>query len=150
MDLSDTHRPTAQPTLSPMRRNTFALILKLMALIRKSISNADRPGYLYDFREMRGEFKLGRSGNLAKRIRDWERDCHNAHQLWYDSVYCLHVHRAESIAHLLLEIFCVDRPMHLCPTCGRRHREKFRLWGTDLVIRRRILRIMHIAGSLSQ
>lgn len=71
--------------------------------------------------------------------------------------YILYLRGTESIAHILLELQCVDRPRHLCLTCtlnslfpsirscipgGQRHREKFVFNDNQDIVSQRVRRII--------
>ncbi|KAE9391353.1 hypothetical protein BT96DRAFT_945428 [Gymnopus androsaceus JB14] len=52
---------------------------------------------------------------------------HNT-RVWYNPIWCPNSHCAgaiEAITHILLEMRCVNRPKHICFTCGKCHCEKF-------------------------
>lgn len=115
-----------------MRRSYRILRERLSARIAKAVSPADGPGYIYHYFNSWFSIKVGRSVNVARRRREWDRVCWNPLRKWKTAIWCSNAHRAgkdfqrnlrftlrsaESIAHILLEQACVDRPSQICATC---------------------------------
>ncbi|KAE9388977.1 hypothetical protein BT96DRAFT_1003702 [Gymnopus androsaceus JB14] len=90
-----------------MKRSREFLKRRLEVLKARPISAADGPGFLYPFFETDYMVKVGTTGVVRS------------------DMPCPNSHRAEAIAHILLEMRCLDRPKRVCLTCGKRHREKF-------------------------
>ncbi|KAF5351278.1 hypothetical protein D9757_014546 [Collybiopsis confluens] len=97
----------------------------------KAVSRVDRPGWIYVFRE-RDLWKVGRTNNRSRRVREWRRVCPVRERQWVpQSVWTPFANRTEFLIHLAIERVCVSRPRFRCHECGKVHREKFYL-GDDL------------------
>ncbi|KAE9394033.1 hypothetical protein BT96DRAFT_998861 [Gymnopus androsaceus JB14] len=131
-----------------MKRSREFLKRRLEVLKARPISAADGPGFLYPFFETDYMVKVGTTVNPCQRKRQWNTDCYNPLRVWYDPIPCPNSHRAEAIAHILLEMRCLDRPKRACLTCGKRHREKFTFNGTRQEILRRVRRVLLRAISM--
>lgn len=94
------------------------------------ISAADRPGWIYIFCEGNGVFKVGRTENLERRMREWDRDCPGTAKIWLGAFWSSLAHItgtflflntrfilsivAEKLVHLQLELQCDIRPRYRC------------------------------------
>ncbi|KAJ3765768.1 hypothetical protein FB446DRAFT_709195 [Lentinula raphanica] len=92
---------------------------KLRALLafRRSrpTSRADGPGFLYCFLDNGVFWKSGMMNNIARRRREWDRNCPCPTRRWLVFVAVARRRRAEALAHLILERLCLDRPQTYCP-----------------------------------
>lgn len=156
-----------------MKRSIQFLQRPLDALLARPISLSDRSGYLYNFFETNNEVKVGRSIDPARRQLQWDAECPNPYRVWDKPIWCPYANRAgrlplnlisfhspaiESIAHILLELHCLDRPRYRCSTCrwiliplsffyscipgNKQHREIFTFHGRREVISRRVRRVL--------
>ncbi|KAJ3876915.1 hypothetical protein F5051DRAFT_429410 [Lentinula edodes] len=80
---------------------------------RRAISDADGEGYLYAYVDS-NEVKMGMTKNFNRRKEEWDKNCPHAGRIWFPPVRVDNRRRAESLAHLLLEMECVDRPHVYC------------------------------------
>ncbi|KAJ3829002.1 hypothetical protein F5880DRAFT_1657692 [Lentinula raphanica] len=91
---------------------------RLAALYKKRksqpISPADGWGVLYAYLDNGVDFKVGMTSNFARRRREWDRQCPCPTRIWMDTLPVAHRRRAESLAHLLIEGICTDRPRKHC------------------------------------
>ncbi|KAJ3963287.1 hypothetical protein EV361DRAFT_957258 [Lentinula raphanica] len=110
----------------------------------RSVSLADGPGYLYAFLDGR-QWKIGMARNFARRKAEWNRQCPYPKRRWMHPIWVARRRRAESLAHILLELVCIDRPREFCHHCWKTHFEKFvfhanRSFAWKKIIRPRLLR----------
>ncbi|KAJ3765035.1 hypothetical protein FB446DRAFT_795459 [Lentinula raphanica] len=102
---------------------------QLAALYKKRksqpISPANGCGVLYTYLDNGVDFKVGMTSNFAHRRREWDHQCPCPTRIWMDTLPVAHRRRAESLAHLLIEGICTDRPRKHCPKCKRHHQEIF-------------------------
>ncbi|KAJ3875419.1 hypothetical protein F5051DRAFT_430587 [Lentinula edodes] len=91
---------------------------------RRTISDTDGQGYLYAYVDS-NEVKVGMTKNFNHRKEEWDRNCPYAGRIWLPPLRVANRRRAESLAHLLLEMACTDRPRMYCQNCHRTHVEKF-------------------------
>jgi len=87
-------------------------------------------GFIYMFRYagLSGHLKIGRSGDIHKRLLEWNRQCKRDHELLkpsYDSelVKVPHVNRVEKLVHAELQEF--RKSTKTCTGCGKKHDEWF-------------------------
>ncbi|KAJ3712735.1 hypothetical protein DFJ43DRAFT_1035483 [Lentinula guzmanii] len=128
------------------RRPTLKL-RALYALRRaRATSLADGPGYLYAFVDCSRYWKLGMTSDFDRRKAQWDNECPCAHRRWLPPIRVTRRRRAESLAHLLLEMRSMDRPKRYCAHCRRTHIEIFVFrghwnWTWRIVIRPLLLRV---------
>ncbi|KAJ3753896.1 hypothetical protein EV360DRAFT_74144 [Lentinula raphanica] len=91
----------------------------------RSTSRADGPGYIYAFVDRGRRFKIGMTKNFAQRRAQWDRQCPSPTRRWFPPIAVKRRRRAESLAHLLLEYHCADRPKIRCAHCQKKHAEVF-------------------------
>ncbi|KAJ3755277.1 hypothetical protein EV360DRAFT_72990 [Lentinula raphanica] len=91
----------------------------------RSTSPADGPGFLYIFIDNGTRWKVGMSNNFRRRKAEWNRQCPCPNRVWMKPIAVRRRRRAEALAHLMLEIACLDRPFIYCPNCRKVHREIF-------------------------
>ncbi|KAJ3817569.1 hypothetical protein EV361DRAFT_871176 [Lentinula raphanica] len=91
----------------------------------RSTSLADGPGYLYAYLDDGRRWKIGMSRNFVRRKKEWNRQCSSSDRIWMLPIAVPRRRRAESLAHLLLELCCSDRPRIYCPRCRKTHMEVF-------------------------
>ncbi|KAJ3893465.1 hypothetical protein GG344DRAFT_63701 [Lentinula edodes] len=92
------------------------------------ISDADGPGYLYAY--VKGDFwKVGMSHDFAQHQEEWDKECPCPWRAWFLPIRVANRRRAESLAHLLLEMECLDRPQIYCQNCQQVHIKKFVFYG---------------------
>ncbi|KAJ3720650.1 hypothetical protein C8R42DRAFT_643035 [Lentinula raphanica] len=91
----------------------------------RSISPADGRGFLYAYLDDGVDWKVGMSNNFARRRREWDRQCPCPTRIWMEPLPVAKRRRAESLAHLLIEGICTDRPRKHCAKCRRHHQEIF-------------------------
>ncbi|KAJ3803572.1 hypothetical protein F5876DRAFT_54307 [Lentinula aff. lateritia] len=77
-------------------------------------SFADGPGWIYIFLEGNVTYKVGRTNNVSRRIREWKRSCHTSPKTWLAAIWTPYAHRTERLVHLALEAICNSRPRVLC------------------------------------
>ncbi|KAF5357522.1 hypothetical protein D9757_013062 [Collybiopsis confluens] len=111
------------------RRSEAALEDLWEIAARKKLSSADAPGLIYVFRDEE-LWKAGRTNNIKRRIREWERDCPAFDREWIGWRWTPYANRTEYLVHLALERICVGRPRFQC-NCGRVHVEKFDFGGAS-------------------
>ncbi|KAJ3771804.1 hypothetical protein FB446DRAFT_704364 [Lentinula raphanica] len=107
------------------RRPTPKLCALFASRRSRSTSRADGPGYLYAFLDNGQFWKIGMSNDIGRRRREWDRNCPCPTRRWLVVVAVARRRRAETLAHLLLERHCYDRPRIHCPRCRKTHREVF-------------------------
>ncbi|KAJ3886496.1 hypothetical protein GG344DRAFT_69627 [Lentinula edodes] len=91
--------------------------LRALYFFRKSRpkSAADGLGVLYAFVDHGGTlWKVGHTNNFPRRQAEWDKQCPCPDRVWLPPVPVPQRRRAESLAHLLLEIVCQDRPRTYC------------------------------------
>ncbi|KAJ3726501.1 hypothetical protein DFJ43DRAFT_1041312 [Lentinula guzmanii] len=130
----------------PTRRPTHNLRALYASRRARATSLADRPGFLYMFVDRGRYWKLGMTSNFERRKAQWDNECPCAHRRWLPPIRVTRRRRAESLAHLLLEMRSMDRPKRYCAHCRRTHIEIFvfrgnwnRTW--RIVIRPLLLRV---------
>ncbi|KAJ3926862.1 MAG: hypothetical protein NXY57DRAFT_1042906, partial [Lentinula lateritia] len=107
-----------------MRQSSEELQQRYIMREIRVISNADGPGYLYAYVDG-NIWKVGMSNDFVHHKEEWDKDCPCPWRIWFPPTLVANRRRAESLAHLLLEIQCLDRPRTYCPSCQRAHFEKF-------------------------
>ncbi|KAJ3849748.1 hypothetical protein EV368DRAFT_67186 [Lentinula lateritia] len=65
---------------------------------------SDGPGWIYVYIDNGNEFKIGMTKNFERRQREWDRNCPCLNRIWFKPVPAANRRRAESVAHILLEI----------------------------------------------
>ncbi|KAJ3766714.1 hypothetical protein FB446DRAFT_708397 [Lentinula raphanica] len=86
-------------------RRSSRLLRALYAIRRsRSTSRADGPGYLYAFNDRGGLWKIGMSNNFVRRKAEWDRRCPSSTRIWMPPIAVARRRRAETLAHLLLEM----------------------------------------------
>ncbi|KAJ3751469.1 hypothetical protein DFH05DRAFT_1570344 [Lentinula detonsa] len=115
------------------RRSFPYLIRAWRRSIDNPISVADRPGWIYIFYEGGGVYKVGRTEDLARRMREWDRDCPGTSKVWIGAFWTPLAHLTEKLVHLEFEAQCAFRPRYTC-SCGRVHLEKFIFWGSPEIV----------------
>ncbi|KAJ3873352.1 hypothetical protein F5051DRAFT_432252 [Lentinula edodes] len=82
---------------------------------RRLISLPDGRGWLYAYLDGGVEWKIGMSKDLVRRRRDWEKRCPRRNRKWFPPVPVANRRRAESLAHILLELqlSSAHREVHL-------------------------------------
>ncbi|KAJ3717344.1 hypothetical protein C8R42DRAFT_644601 [Lentinula raphanica] len=110
-----------------MANRRSSRLLRALYAIRclRSTSGADGPGYLYAFNDRGGLWKIGMSNNFVRRKAEWDRWCPSSTRRWMPPIAVARRRRAETLAHLLLEMRCSDRPRIRCFRCQRTHIEIF-------------------------
>ncbi|KAJ4468440.1 hypothetical protein C8J55DRAFT_492438 [Lentinula edodes] len=111
-----------------MRRSFENLQRRFGLREMRGISDADGEGYLYAYVDSDG-WKIGMSNNFVRRQKEWDKDCPSPWRIWLPPIQVANRRRAETLAHLLLEMACVDRPRIYCQNCQRAHIEKFVFYG---------------------
>ncbi|KAJ3848188.1 hypothetical protein EV368DRAFT_68487 [Lentinula lateritia] len=86
--------------------------------------DADGQGYLYAYVED-DEWKVGLTNNFVRRQEEWNKGCPCPWRIWLLPIRVANRWRAEALAHLLLEMECLDRLRTYCRCCRRTHIEKF-------------------------
>ncbi|KAJ3764605.1 hypothetical protein FB446DRAFT_795959 [Lentinula raphanica] len=107
------------------RRSKPALLALFASRRSRPTSTADGPGCLYAFSDTAHKWKVGMTSNFARRKRQWDRQCPCPSRRWKDPIAVPRRRRAESLAHLLLELKCDDRPRNYCSHCRKIHCEVF-------------------------
>ncbi|KAH7881580.1 uncharacterized protein C8R40DRAFT_1164989 [Lentinula edodes] len=97
------------------------------------ISDADGEGYLYAYVHF-DMWKVGMLKNFIRRQEEWDRDCPDGWRIWLPPIRVANRRRAEAVAHLLLEMACIDRPRVYCYHCQRTHTEQFLFSGSWPVV----------------
>lgn len=95
-----------------MKRDYATLLRRLYVLLARPISIADRPGRLYHFSGNPFEYKVGRSGNIRARQRQWQRACPDPSRRWYSSITCAHSHRAGNSYFIVNLTLLNERRVH--------------------------------------
>ncbi|KAJ3715664.1 hypothetical protein C8R42DRAFT_638932 [Lentinula raphanica] len=98
----------------------------------RATSSADGPGYLYAFVDHGRRWKIGMSRDFERRKKEWDQWCPCEDRVWMDPIATTRRRRAESLAHLSLELECSQRPKDYCNNCRRKHIEIF-LFSDDWV-----------------
>ncbi|KAH7869965.1 uncharacterized protein C8R40DRAFT_1176078 [Lentinula edodes] len=101
-----------------MRRSFEELQWRYNKREMRRISDTDGEGYLYAFVHL-NVWKVGMSKDFIRRREEWDRDCPDSWRIWLPPIRVANRRRAESLAHLLLEMACIDRPRQ------RKHIEQF-------------------------
>ncbi|KAJ4466715.1 hypothetical protein C8R41DRAFT_871550 [Lentinula lateritia] len=107
-----------------MRRSFDELQQRFIKREMRAISDADAEGYLYAYIHF-AEWKVGSTKDFNRRREEWDRDCPDVWRIWLPPIWVAKRRRAESLAHLMLEMVCIDRPHAYCESCQRKHIEKF-------------------------
>ncbi|KAJ3911350.1 hypothetical protein F5877DRAFT_73254, partial [Lentinula edodes] len=107
-----------------MHRSFEELRRRYVMRATREISNADGQGYLYAYVED-DEWKVGLTNNFVRRQEEWNKGCPCPWRIWLLPIRVANRRRAEALAHLLLEMECLDRPRTYCRCCRRTHIEKF-------------------------
>lgn len=82
-------------TKSPlMKRSDRVLLQRLNARRARAVSLSDRSGFLYLFFDTPGELKVGRTGDVRRRRREWDVACWNPNRVWGGAIWCQYTHRA--------------------------------------------------------
>ncbi|KAJ3870957.1 hypothetical protein F5051DRAFT_434241 [Lentinula edodes] len=102
------------------RRPTQTLRSLYIRLLRRQISPSDGRGWLYAYLDGGTEWKIGMSKDFVRRRRDWDKQCPCPNRMWFSPVPVANRRRAESLAHIQLELECIDRPRRYCRSCARR------------------------------
>ncbi|KAJ3875406.1 glycosyl hydrolase family 76-domain-containing protein [Lentinula edodes] len=112
-----------------MRRSFEDLQRRFGLREMRGISDADGEGYLYAYVDSDG-WKIGMSNNFVRRQEEWDKDCPSPWRIWLPPIQVANRRRAETLAHLLLEMECVDRPRIYCQNCRptSAHRKIRFLW----------------------
>ncbi|KAJ3766949.1 hypothetical protein FB446DRAFT_708213 [Lentinula raphanica] len=109
-----------------MARRSHHQIFTLYAAHKsRSTSLSDGFGFLYAFVDRGHSWKIGMSNNFARRKREWDRQCPSSSRRWMPPIMVKRRRRAETLAHLLLELWCSDRPRIFCSRCRKIHVEIF-------------------------
>ncbi|KAJ3730391.1 hypothetical protein C8R42DRAFT_637153 [Lentinula raphanica] len=103
------------------------VILRALYAFRRArpTSSADGPGYLYAFVDKGRRWKIGMSRDFERRKREWDQQCPCDDRVWMVPIATTRRRRAESLAHLSLELECSERPKYYCSNCRRKHVEVF-------------------------
>ncbi|KAJ3772210.1 hypothetical protein FB446DRAFT_62858 [Lentinula raphanica] len=91
----------------------------------RQISDADGCGTLYAYLDNGIQWKVGMTIDFPRRKAEWDRECPCPRRIWMDPIPVAYRRRAESLAHLLIEDICTDRPRRYCVKCQRKHQEVF-------------------------
>ncbi|KAF5343285.1 hypothetical protein D9757_005318 [Collybiopsis confluens] len=113
------------PTINA-KRSTRKLNATWKKTLKRRLSKADRAGLIYVFYED-GLFKVGKTNDMRRRIREWDTTCPAKGRKWFGVFWTPFANRTESLVHILLEANCCCRPRFRCRNCGRVHIEKFKL-----------------------
>ncbi|KAJ3874103.1 hypothetical protein F5051DRAFT_443653 [Lentinula edodes] len=125
--------PILPPYPVPMRRSSGELQQRYDMQEIWVISDADGPGYLYAY--IKGDsWKVGMSHDFAQHQEEWDKECPCPWRAWFPPIRVANRRRAESLAHLLLEMECLDCPQIYCQNCQRVHIKKFVFYGPLHVI----------------
>ncbi|KAJ3963340.1 hypothetical protein EV361DRAFT_967699 [Lentinula raphanica] len=109
------------------RKRSSGVLRRLYATRRtRSTSIADGPGFLYAYIDHGRQWKVGMTCNFERRKMEWDRQCPSSKRRWMPPIAVLRRRRAETLAHLLLENRCSERPRIYCPRCRKTHIEIFR------------------------
>ncbi|KAJ3874714.1 hypothetical protein F5051DRAFT_431124 [Lentinula edodes] len=98
-------------------------------------SIADGPGFLYAFVDHGVFWKVGMSIDYDRRKAEWERQCPCPSRVWLPPMRVLRRRKSESLAHLLLELACFDRPRIHCFNCSKAHIEIFLIPGHCVILK---------------
>ncbi|KAJ3821424.1 kinase-like domain-containing protein, partial [Lentinula raphanica] len=131
----------------PMAKRVTPKLRALLSFRRsRPMSRADGPGFLYGFLDNGMFWKAGMTKNVARRRREWDRNCPCLTRRWLVFFAVPRRRRAEALAHLLLEQRCHDRPQIYC---RKVHREVFVFNGPWWFVRATIIRpVFALAGQL--
>lgn len=127
---------TPQTTLLPNftsyraeRSSDSELSEALRSKIQKNLSETDRnDGFIYIFWDQKhfGKVKIGRTNNLNRRLREWDRQCKTKHRYHRTQdgkpMTIPHVQRIEHLIHRELVNYRMKRA---CEACGTNHDEWF-------------------------
>ncbi|KAJ3925919.1 MAG: hypothetical protein NXY57DRAFT_1043704 [Lentinula lateritia] len=116
-----------------MRRSFEDLQQRFIKREVRGISDADADGYLYAYVHS-DEWKIGMTNDFSRRRDEWDRDCPDVWRIWLPPIRVANRRRSESLAHLLLEMACIDRPRAYCQSCQRTHNEIFVFAGSWPVV----------------
>ncbi|KAJ3870702.1 hypothetical protein F5051DRAFT_434436, partial [Lentinula edodes] len=127
MPIVGPHRPRSEDvdvagygqTLCPHPRTmAHRGIHQLQSLYRQRISRrispSDGPGWIYVYVDNGNEFKIGMTKNFERRQREWDRNCPCLNRIWFKPVPAANRRRAESVAHILLEIQLPGARREIC------------------------------------
>lgn len=110
----------------------------LLKIIAEPLKPTDlRPGFIYMFWDVGnfGKIKIGRTNDLGRRLKDWNRDCRREHAylpaiLRDELIKVPHVSRIERLIHIELK---EHRREAYCSSCRKHHREWFEVMDTMVV-----------------
>ncbi|KAJ3924851.1 MAG: hypothetical protein NXY57DRAFT_865626, partial [Lentinula lateritia] len=57
------------------------------------VSFADGPGWIYIFLEGNVTYKVGRTTNVLRRIREWKRSCPASPKTWLSAIWTPYAHQ---------------------------------------------------------
>ncbi|KAJ3753284.1 hypothetical protein EV360DRAFT_87930 [Lentinula raphanica] len=110
------------------------LVLRALYAFRRAraTSSADGQGYLYAYVDHGRRWKVGMARDFERRRKEWDQQCPCEDRIRMNPIATTRRRRAESLAHLSLELECSDRPKDYCGHCRRKHVEIF-LFSDDWV-----------------
>ncbi|KAJ3819177.1 hypothetical protein F5880DRAFT_1679100 [Lentinula raphanica] len=116
--------PSSQPDHPPFLTNTLnfplnQLILRALYAFRRAraTSSADGGGFLYAFVDHGYRWKVGMSPDFERSRKEWDQQCPCEDRIRMNPIATTRRRRAESLAHLSLELECSERPKDYCRHC---------------------------------
>ena len=129
---SDTWKQAHSPGFTayqPKCTKHTSISAALLKEIEKPLVSNQKDGFIYVFwdKEHFGKVKIGRTNNLERRLKEWDRDCKRTHMYHPISQSgelskIPHVNRIERLVHIELK---ECRKQRYCPSCKKNHQEWF-------------------------
>lgn len=122
---------------TPILSSTGAIADALRSAIGQPLTKQDlKKGFIYMFWDQQnfGMVKIGRTNNLERRLKEWNKECkvtHYYHHSQESKVQEIpHVSRIEKLMHIELGNF---RRKRKCNGCGRLHKEWFEIGAVQVL-----------------
>ncbi|KAJ3858632.1 hypothetical protein EV359DRAFT_87434 [Lentinula novae-zelandiae] len=88
----------------PGSQHSFLILHHTWDMVsNQPFSFADGPGWIYIFLEGNVTYKVGRTNNVSRRIREWKQSCHASPKTWLAAIWTPYAHQTERLVHLALE-----------------------------------------------
>ncbi|KAJ3870353.1 hypothetical protein F5051DRAFT_447878 [Lentinula edodes] len=74
---------------------------------------SDGFSWLYAYVDWDGEWKIGMMNNFRRSQQQWDQCCPRLKRIWFGPIGV--ANRRRAVAHVLLELRCIDWPRLYCP-----------------------------------